>query len=162
MLANIYTYAGEFDKAVVHAERGLALDPNSYMVLYNGASALAFSGRVEESIPLFQKALRLNPFPPAMFFSRMSVVYNQAGRFAEAVEQAKKAVERDPKNFTTYLSLAAACILAGREEEGRAAAKEVLKINPMFSVEQFAKTLPFKDKSHVQSAINTLRKAGLK
>jgi adenylate cyclase len=162
ILGNFYTYAGQFDNAVAHAERGLALDPNSYIVLYNAASALAHSGRAEEAIPLFQKAIRLNPFPPALFFARVSVVYGLAGRFDEGVEQAKKAVERDPKNLLSYLSLAAACILAGREEEARAAAVEVLRINPTFSVEQFARILPFRDTSQIQGTIDILRKAGLK
>ena len=61
-----------------------------------------------------------------------------AGRFNEAVGQAKKAVEREPKNEFTYLSLADACILAGQEEEARAAGPEGLKINPAFSLEQRA------------------------
>jgi adenylate cyclase len=84
------------------------------------------------------------------------------GRFDEAVEQAKKAVERDPKNQFTYLVLASACILAGREAEARAAAAEVLKINPTFSVEKFARRLPYRDKSFVDCSIDAWRKAGLK
>ena len=84
------------------------------------------------------------------------------GRFDEAVEQAKKAVEREPKNQFPYLYLASACILAGREEEAQAAAAEVLKINPTFSLEQFAMTRSYKDRSFVDSTIDSLRKAGLK
>jgi adenylate cyclase len=162
ILSNSYTYAGQFDRAVAHAERGLELDPNSYTVLYNAAVVYTHSGRAEEAIPLFQKAIRLNPFPPATFFTRTSIAYGLVGRFDEAVEQAKKAVEREPKNQFTYLSLAHACILAGREEEARAAALEVLKINPRFSLEQFARTFPHMDTSQIQRIINVLRKAGLK
>jgi adenylate cyclase len=157
-----YAFARQFDRAVAHAERGLALDPNSYIVLYNAASALAYSGRPEEAIPLFHEAIRLNPFPPGVFFYTLSVAYRLAGRFDEAVEQAKKAVEREPKNQFIYLSLASACILAGREEEGRAAAVEVLKINPTFSSERFAKTIPYRDTSQIDRMIDALRKAGLK
>jgi tetratricopeptide (TPR) repeat protein len=83
-------------------------------------------------------------------------------RFDEAVEQAKKAVERDPKNQFTNLVLAYACILAGREEEARAAAAEVLKVNPTFSAEQSAKTLPYRDRSFVDRTVDAWRKAGLK
>jgi tetratricopeptide (TPR) repeat protein len=161
-LAHFYARAGQFDKAVPHAERGLALDPNSYGVLYNSASALAYSGRSEEAIPLLQKAMRLNPFSPAPFSVRLSIIYGMAGRFDEAVEQAKKAVEREPKNQFTYLSLAYACMLAGREEEARAAALEVLRINPNFSVEQYARLRPYVDKSQIDLMINALRKVGLK
>jgi len=161
-LGFFYTYAKQFDKAVAHAERGLALDPNSSGILFNSGAALAYSGRPEEAIPLLHKAIRLNPFAPANFFYTLSVAYRMVGRFDEAVEQAKKAVERDPKNQFTYLALASACILAGREEEARAAAAEVLKINPTFSVEQFARRLPYRDKSFVDCTIDTWRKAGLK
>jgi adenylate cyclase len=161
-LGYFYTFAGQFDRAVAHAERGLALDPNLYVVLYNAAATLAFSGRPEEAIPLLQKAIRLNPFAPGLFFGVMSIVYRMLGRFDEAVEQAKKAVEREPKNHFPYLYLASACILAGREEEGRAAAAEVLKINPTFSLEQFGGTRAYRDKSFIESTIDALRKAGLK
>jgi len=161
-LGYFYTFVGQFDKAVVHAERGLDLDPNSFAVLFQVASALVHSGRPEEAIPLFHKALRLNPFPASVFFLTLSEAYCMVGRFDEAVEQVKKAVNRDPKNQLPYLALAAASILAGREGEARAAAGEVLKINPKFSLEQYGKTLPYKDKSFVDQTIDALRKAGLK
>jgi adenylate cyclase len=162
VLGHFYVYAGQYDRAVAHAERALALDPNSYIVLYNAASALAYSGRPEEAIPLFHKTIRLNPFFPGVLFYRLSVAYCMVGRFDEAVEQAKKAVERGPKNQFIYLSLASACILAGREEEARAAAVEALKINPTFSVERFARTLLYRDTSQIDRMIDALRKAGLK
>jgi adenylate cyclase len=161
-LGYFYTFAGQFDKAVAHAERGLALSPNSYLVLYNSGATLAFSGRPEKAIPLLQKAIRLNPLAPAIFFCTLSGAYCMVGRFDEAVEQAKKAVEQEPKNQFPYLYLASACILAGREEEAQAAAAEVLKINPTFSLEQFAMTRSYKDRSFVDSTIDSLRKAGLK
>ncbi len=155
-------YAGQFDKAVAHAERGLALDPNSSGVLSNSAFTLTYSGRPEDAIPLLQKAIRLNPFPPGAFFYYLSMAYRMVGQFNEAVEQAKKAVERDPKNQFIYLALVSACILAGREEEARAAAAEVLKINPTFSVEQFGRTLPYRDTSQIDRTMDAWRKAGLK
>jgi tetratricopeptide (TPR) repeat protein len=161
-LGHFYAIAGQFDRALAHAERGVALDPNSYSVLYNAASALSYSNRPEEAIPLLQKAMRLNPFPPALFFTRLCIIYIRVGRFDEAVEQAKKAAEREPQNHLTYLFLCYACILAERQEEARVAAAEVLKINPTFSLVQFAKILPLRDTSQIDRMIDALRKAGLK
>jgi adenylate cyclase len=161
-LGYFYTHARQFDKAVTHAEQALALDPNSSAVLYSSASALAFSGRPEDAIPLLQKAIRLNPFAPAVFFYNLSVAYRMVGQFDQAVEQAKKAVERDPKNQFTNLALASACILAGREAEARAVAEEVLKINPKFSLEQYTKTLSYRDGTFIDHTVVALRKAGLK
>ena len=52
--------------------------------------------------------------------------------------------------------------MAGQEQEARAAAAEVLKINPKFSLEQYAKTLYFKNQADKERTIEALRKAGLK
>ena len=51
--------------------------------------------------------------------------------------------------------------LAGREEEARSAAEEVLWINSKYSLEYQAKTLPFKNKKDLDRLIGALRKAGL-
>jgi adenylate cyclase len=161
-LGYFYVFARQFDKAVAHAERGLALDSNSSAILFNSGAPLVYSGRPEEAIPLLQKAIRLNPFAPAIFFDTLSIAYCMVGRFDEAVEQGKKGVEREPENQYTQITLASACISAGREEEAHAAAAEVLKINPMFSLEQLPKIIPFRDRSFMDRTIEDLRKAGLK
>ena len=44
-----------------------------------------------------------------------------------------------------YLNLAATYSLLGRDEEARAEAEEVLRINPRFSLESFAKISPQKN-----------------
>jgi len=161
-LGYFYTFAKQFDKAVFHADRALALDPNSSAILFNSSASFAFSGRPEEAIPLLQKALRLNPFAPAIYFDILSTAYRMVGRFDEAVEQAEKGVEREPENQYTNGTLAAAYILVGREAEARTAAAKVLKINPMFSLEQYARIIPFRDNSFMDRTIEALRKAGLK
>jgi adenylate cyclase len=43
-----------------------------------------------------------------------------------------------------------------------AAAKEVLRINPKFNIESYARTLPYKDKADVEREVAALQKAGLK
>ena len=46
--------------------------------------------------------------------------------------------------------------------EARAEPAEVLRINPKFSLDHFAKVLPYKDQSVTDNLINACRKAGLK
>jgi hypothetical protein len=57
--------------------------------------------------------------------------------------------------------MAISYIRLGREEEARAAAAEILRINPKFSLERYAKTLPF-TKPVADRVVEDLRKAGLK
>jgi len=51
----------------------------------------------------------------------------------------------------------------GREKEARAEAEEVLKLNPKFSLEGYAKMLlMYKNQAQINRFIDALRKAGLK
>jgi hypothetical protein len=49
----------------------------------------------------------------------------------------------------------------GNEEEARKEAIEVLRINPKFTVESYARILPYKYSSNKDLTIQGLRKAGL-
>jgi hypothetical protein len=49
-----------------------------------------------------------------------------------------------------------------RKKETYVEAAEVLRIDPKFSLDYWAKTLPFKDQSQNDKLINALRKTGLK
>jgi len=51
---------------------------------------------------------------------------------------------------------------AGREDKARATVADIQRIAPNFSVERFAKALPYKDKATGDRYIESLRKAGLK
>ena len=161
-LARLYAMAREYDKGFSEVERALALDPNSPETSYQAGVFLAFAGKPEEAISLFQKAIRLNPFPPGGYYHFLSGAYRVAGRHEEAIAAAKQAVQRGPESIFSYIAIAAACSTAGRDLEAQAAAAEVLKINPKFSLEQFAKTVPDRDRVQVDRYVDALRKAGLK
>jgi adenylate cyclase len=49
----------------------------------------------------------------------------------------------------------------GQEKEARAEAAEVLRINPKFSLDEYAKTASFRDQAQKEKLFNALRKAGL-
>jgi hypothetical protein len=50
----------------------------------------------------------------------------------------------------------------GREQAARAEAAEVLRLNPKFSVDNYARFLPYKDQARIDRFTDALRKAGLK
>jgi TolB-like protein len=150
----------QYEEGISHAERGLELEPNSADVVFAYAMILLYAGR--DSIPFFERAIRLNPKPPNLYLRIYAEALREAGRYEEAIVQLKKAIEREPGDIFSYIFLTAAYGMAGREKEARAAAAEVLKINPKFSLEQFAKIHPYKDPATKERYIDSLRKAGLK
>ena len=73
----------------------------------------------------------------------------------------KKGLDREPTNSRIRIGLAACYVYLGRQEEAQAEAAEVLKLDPEYSLEDYAKTLPFKNKTDTERLVAALRKAGL-
>jgi adenylate cyclase len=162
LLGFLYSIKREYEKALAEGERAVTLDPNGADGYVRYASSLTWAGRPEEAIPLFQKAIRLSPLGPAWYFQVFGVTLRLTGRFEEAVSAYKKALQRAPNYIMAHIGLTATYSMMGREEEARAEAAEVLRIDPKFSLDYFAKTLPNKDQSVTDSIVDACRKAGLK
>jgi len=110
------------------------------------------------------KAIRLNPNASTHTFVFLGHAFRNAGRFEEAVSAYKKGIQRAPDFIVAHVGLGTTYSLMGREKEARAEAKEVLRINPNFSLDHFARTglKSYKDQSEINKIVNAMRKAGLK
>jgi TolB-like protein/Tfp pilus assembly protein PilF len=153
--------ARQYDQAIAEGEEALALEPNSAGIVYRYAVILTWAGRYKEAIPFFREALRLNPKPPNTYYRHLGVALGESGRYEEAIALQKKAIKQDRNDIFAYLVLAALCSLAGREQEARAAAEEVLRIDPRFSVARMETARPDKDRAVAKRWNDALRKAGL-
>jgi adenylate cyclase len=162
ILSFVFTMKREHQKAIAEGERAVVLNPNGADAYVYLAMALTFGGRPEEAIPLFEKAIRLNPIPPIGYFLQLAIAYRETHQFEDSIAAYKKVLHRSPNNLFAHIGLAGTYSLLGHEKEARAAAKEVLRINPKFSLEYFAETLPYKNKVDKEFLIDALRKAGLK
>ncbi|MBP1695743.1 MAG: adenylyl cyclase class-3/4/guanylyl cyclase [Deltaproteobacteria bacterium] len=162
LLGHFYSLKREHDKAIAEGERAVVLEPGGEVVHGFYGTSLNFAGRSEEAIPMYQKAIRLNPFGTTAIYLNFGNALRHTGRDEEAVSAYKKAIQLSPDNIIAHLLLAVTYIKMGREKEARAEAAEVLRINPKFSVDNFAKALPYKDQSVIERIIEASRKAGLK
>ena len=160
LLAYCYGQKGEYEKAVAESRRAVELAPSSERAHQYLGRALVDAGRSEEAIPVYERAIRLSPFPTSSTLLYLGVAHLFTGRYAEAISMCKRAVDVNPGYLTAHIYLAATYGAADREEEARAAAKEVLKLNPKFSVD-WVKTWKYKRKADTDLLINGLRKAGL-
>jgi adenylate cyclase len=162
LLGYLYAMKRDYDKAIELGEQAISLVPNGADAHAWLAMSLNYAGRPEEALPLFKKAMRLNPMSPAFYYQNCGYAYRNMGRLEEAVAMYKKTLQIRPNNLPAHYNLAAAYALMGREQEAHAMAAEVLRINPKFSVAYVAKTFPYKRQSDKDRVIEGLRKAGLK
>jgi len=163
-LGYLYTRTGQLDKGIAEAERAVDLDPNSADAHMQLGGVLHNAGRREEAIQLLKRAIRLNPFPPPVYFVSLGRSYHSLGRHEEAIEAFRKALQRNPDFLYAHLFLASVYSLLGRELQARAAAAEVLRIDPQFSLERFTKIYAklTRDPDGLKHFVDGLRKAGLK
>ncbi len=159
-----YVYAAmirQHDKGIAEAEKALTLAPNSADVVLLYAIILTYAGRWDEAIPLFREALRLNPIPPNHYYRHFAVVLRETGQYDEAISLLKKAIKQEPDDIFSHLVLTSVYSYAGRQEEARAAAAEVLRIKPTFRIEQLPQGT-HRDLAIVEHENEALRHAGLK
>jgi adenylate cyclase len=164
MLSSIYSLRREYDKAIAEGERAVALDPGNHFAYEAYAGSLQFACRWKEAILMWQKAIRLNPSGSSSnTLNMLGCAYGNTGQFKEAIPVLKQALLRSPDNIFPHVNLAAYYIQMGLEKEARAEAAEVIRINPKFSLDNYAKTLySLKDQAMMAKYIDSLRKAGLK
>ena len=154
-------WARQYDKSISIAKRALDLEPNSADVINGYATILSMVGEYEEAIPYHKEALRLNPRPPTSYLHLFAVTLRDSGRYEEAIVQAKRAIEEEPNNLVANVVLTSSLSLAGRDEEARSAAKEIIRISPNFSVARWQERSVQKDRVGVKRYCDALRKVGL-
>jgi adenylate cyclase len=152
----------EHEKAIAFSEKTIALNPNSAYGYWLLGNIFAYSEQPDKGVEYLEKAIRLNPKPQGNFFHSLGHAYWMSGQDEKAIAMYKKAIEQAPDSILARALLTATYISSGQEENAHAAAKEVLRIDPEFSVERFAKSRPYKNQADRKRLIDALRKAGLK
>ena len=149
------------DLAIREAERTISLAPN----LADGHEALGnslhYSGRSEEALACFDRAMALNPYYPDFWLHFQAQAMFQLGRYEDAVASLKRRLVRNPNTDVSRVLLAACYGHLGRFDEARMEWQEVFRINPDYSLEHRRKVLPYKNPADFELVVDGLRKAGL-
>jgi tetratricopeptide (TPR) repeat protein len=159
-LSWVYLYKQQNELAITEAKLAIDFDPNNAEGYVALAEIFTYEGRSEEAIELLEKAMRLNPRYPSYYVFWVGVAYRGAGRYEEAIVMQKRVLARVDFIFA-HLQLAANYQELGQEAEARTEVAEVLRINPIFSLEGWRRTMPFKDQVGAERYLVALRQAGL-
>jgi adenylate cyclase len=157
-----YAIVGEYEKGVDEAERAVELSPNSADVYLILGAVLSIADRLEEAKTMIKKALSLNPIPPSRYFYQLGWAYQNCNQFEEAVSEYEKSLKLNPDYLLPYIGLSIAYTMLQRKKDALAAAAEVLRLNPKFSLNYWESILPLKNQETKKSIVDALRKAGLK
>jgi adenylate cyclase len=148
---------GRFDQAVVEAERAVAFNPNFASGYENLSNALLAANRPEAALRAGETGARLDPVRENYFAYTVGDALVGLGRYQEGISVLKRHLKGYPDNLEAHFFLVAAYSELGHEQEARAEAAEVMRINPRFTLTSIEKAA----RLHPRWLIDE-RKAGLK
>jgi len=161
-LSNLYAFLREYEKSIAEGELAIKLAPNSADAHAFLVQSLCLVGRPEEALKHIETIFRLNPLGAATWYYQGAAhAYRLTGRYEDGVKMAKQVLSHWPNSYLGHLALTLNYAAWGRDDEARAAAQELIRINPKFSARRYAMTVPYKDPNQTAIIIELMRKAGL-
>jgi TolB-like protein len=149
--------AGErYDAALRH-------NPNESLAWLMSGALHAFRDEPDAAVGAAEKARRLSPIDPFRYYyeSLSATALFAAGRYAEALELADQSLLRHDRHISTLRAKAASLHCLGRAQEAKAAAREILRRQPDFTVAGYLREHPAGDHEFGRRVAAALTAAGI-
>jgi adenylate cyclase len=168
LLGLIHLYQMQHEKAISEGQKAITLGPNNAEAHSIMAHIFRFSGMFNKAGSMIQRALRLEPYYPSIYLSRLAMCYYYLDRYEESVAKAKEFLSLAENRGEDELLYFGHCILAmnyvrlGQVKKARKEGTEVYKLFPGYSLEWDSKASFYKCTEHLERQHEDLRKAGIK
>jgi TolB-like protein/Tfp pilus assembly protein PilF len=157
----VHAFRGEVHQALTAGERAIASSPNNAEILAEFGMRLALMGQWERGIALIDEAVARNPAHPGWYHTAPALNFYRQRRYAEALEEARQIDAPGWVHNHTILAMIYGQL--GEEEQARAAAQQLLRLDPGFEeniwYELRLRNFPEDMAEHMSEG---LRKAGLR
>ena len=155
--------AKQLDLADDLFDRALAIDENCAFAWGLSALTRAYLGRPDDALERLQNLWRLNPYDPLTFYfwTAAGIAEFVAGRYSEAIAWTRKSNRANARFIPALRMLAASLAQSGDQAGARAAAQELLALEPSFRVATFIDLYPLRRPDDLMRLAEGLRAAGL-
>ncbi len=151
-------WQGRHDEAIAAGQRAIQCNPNDVVALGRLALSMIWAGDPESSLPLIDKANRLNP-SRNYHFARGVALFALC-QYDEAIELFRLDLQENPNFLPSALYMAAIDGLLGRGQEAAAMVAVIRRISPAFTLSKDRGT-HFKNPEDRHRFADGLSKAGL-
>jgi adenylate cyclase len=160
-LSHLYLIERRFDEALEAGRQAIANRPScAYANCFYG-NVLHYCGDQEGAIHHVKLAMRVQPLHPPFYLNMLALAYWAKGELNSAVSTAKQALELNPEDLANRIVLTGAYVELGLRDLAEETAADIKRIDPSFSVAQFASAQPYRNNSLLEKFVSDLRSAGL-
>ena len=142
-------------------EKAAQMNPNHATMIGLLGWIYSLVGRCEEALALAERSMQLSPSYQTWVLDVLGRAHLMLGHGAESIAASRRAIAENPESYQSFVGLAAACGTFGTEEEARAAGREVLARNPVFTVQSWVMAAPYLAEADLARELDGLRKAGI-
>jgi tetratricopeptide (TPR) repeat protein len=161
-LAEAQSVDGEHEAAIESARRAVEFGPNDAGAHATLASVLAYAGRPAGAVQAAEKALRLNPRPPASVLLTAGLALFMDEQYDRAIEALEQAQDLAPGLNETSEFLAMTYAQAGRPELAKQQVEVLLQLIPRANVQFYrVKHAHHRRSQDLARRLEGLREAGL-
>ncbi len=141
MMGISYVGTGSYEKAIPLFTKAIHMAPTAAnYTLY--CHTLSLMGKHEQALEIMKKAIDLGRGVSQdnrnMQLSHLAEYFRRTGRYMEAIDTGRKLLGNNPSKkhaLRAYITLACAYSALGNDEEARAAAADLLRVCPDFSLD---------------------------
>lgn len=161
VLASVHLLNCRHDEALATCYKAVELRPNCPTANSYLANILHYCGRPAEAIAKINEAIRITPVFPPWYMTLLAAAHRDNGEIAKSISAAEHSLRLSPDDLDARLVLCSDYSLAGQHQQARKVAQEIIAIEPRFSLAQYAKSQPYKDRQALTRLVNCLGAAGL-
>ncbi len=151
----------EYNKAIRSFKKAIELNPSSPESYVGVGWALIFLVKPLAALEYMDKAVRLDPVLSPFDLEGYGIAYRMLGEYEKAIDVYQRALKIRSDRWQVYLGLAVNYSLSGQDNNAGSAARELLKLNPEFSIEYFKKNISYKNQDQNDLLIDVYRKLGI-
>lgn len=156
---------GRIDEADRAYQQALRVNPSESLAWLLKGMKSAFVGDGEPAVEDMARAVALSPLDPLRYFydSLSASGLIAAGRYDESIQAAQRSLRHNRMHTSTYRALAIAQSLSGRTEQAGQTVKDLLALDPQFTVARFERRFPGREQApdYTRKLAEALRAAGV-
>jgi class 3 adenylate cyclase/DNA-binding winged helix-turn-helix (wHTH) protein/TolB-like protein/tetratricopeptide (TPR) repeat protein len=143
-LCHVHILRGEFDEAEAIGKEAVTIRPSCANANGFYAHCLYYCGSLDKAIHHARLAIRFSPAYPPMFAAVLAGALHANGEHETAIAVAKEGQRINASDLQTGLILCSALSEAGRNDQARLVAVNLLRSHPNLDAEAFIGNLPFR------------------